>query len=128
MKALAKRLVLALPVLLLLGVSLPAAATLRTIEEAYELTRSQVQLPGSSTGGLTVRRCPACSPVVLRVTEATRWFSAPREQPPAGQATVLAAFAAAGNKPGVFVYVYYEPQTLRVNRIVLDVPGGAAPQ
>jgi len=126
MTALAKRLVVALLGILLLGVALPASATLRTIEEAYELTRSQVQLPGASVGGLTVRLCPTCSPIVLRVTEATEWFSAPREQPPAGQAAVLAAFAAAGNNAGLFVYVYYEPQTLRVKRIVLDVPGGAA--
>jgi hypothetical protein len=111
-------------VLLLLGVSLPAAATLRTIEQAYELTRSQVHLPGASFGGLTIRRCATCSPVVLRVTGATAWFSDPRERQPAGQAAVLAAFAAAGTKPGVLVYVYYEPRSLRVNRIVLDVPGG----
>jgi hypothetical protein len=116
-----------LPVLLLLGASLPASATLRTIEQAYELTRSQVQLPGASHGGLTVRLCATCSPIVLKVTEATTWFSAPREQQPAGQAAVLAAFAAAGNNPGLLVYVYYEPQTLRVKRIVLNVPGGAAP-
>jgi hypothetical protein len=125
MKVPAKLLVLAIPMILLLGVSPPASATLRTIEEAYELKRNQVQLPGASVGGLTVRLCTTCSPIVLRVTEATQWFSAPREQPPAGQAAVLAAFAAAANNPGLFVYVYYEPQTLRVKRIVLDVPGGA---
>ena len=32
---------------LLLGIAVPAAATLRTIEQAYELTRNQVQLPAS---------------------------------------------------------------------------------
>jgi hypothetical protein len=41
---------------------------------------------------------------------------------------LLAAFAAAGNNPGLLVYVYYEPQSLRVKRIVLDAPGRAAPQ
>ena len=35
---------------LLLGAALPAGATLRTIEQAYELTRSQVQLPGKPEG------------------------------------------------------------------------------
>ncbi|TFG81990.1 MAG: hypothetical protein E4H19_13775 [Chromatiales bacterium] len=128
MNSTAKHLARSILVLVLLGVSLPAPATLRTIEQAYELTRNQVQLPGASLGGLTVRLCPTCSPIVLRVTEATEWFSAPREQPPAGQAAVLAAFAAAGNTPGLLVYVYYEPQTLRVKRIVLDVPGGETPQ
>jgi hypothetical protein len=127
MNVIAKCLARSLLLLLSLGISLPAFATLRTIEEAYELTPGQVQLPASSTGGLTVRPCPTCSPVVLRVTGATEWFSSPREQPPAGQAAVLDALAAAGNRAGVWIYVYYEPQTLRVNRIVLDVPGGGAP-
>ncbi len=122
------RLVRFLPMLLLLCVSLPASATLRTIEQAYELSRSQVQLPGASIGGLTVRLCPTCRPIVLRVTPATAWFSAPGELKPAGQAAVLAAFAAAGNKAGLMVYVYYEPQTLRVKRIVLDLPGVVTPQ
>jgi len=124
MNPFAKCLARSLLLLLSLGISLPALATLRTIEQAYELTPGQVQLPAASTGGLTVRLCATCSPVVLRVTEATEWFSAPREQPPAGQAAVLAALAAAGNSAGTRIYVYYEPQTLRVNRIVLDVPGG----
>jgi len=127
MNPFAKFLTRSLLVLLLLGAGLPAVATLRTIEEAYELRPSQVQLPASSTGGLTVRLCATCSPVVLRVTEATMWFSAPREQPPAGQGAVLDALAAAGSRAGVWIYVYYEPQTLRVNRIVLDVPGGVTP-
>lgn len=115
-----------LPVLLLLSVSLPAAATLQTIEQAYELTRDQVRLPEASLGGLTVRLCATCSPVVLRVTGATTWFGAPGEQPPAGQAAVLAAFAAAAGNPRLLVYVYYEPRTLKVKRIVLDTPGEGA--
>ena len=128
MKALMKCLCPALPALLLLGVSLPAAAALRTIEQAYELTPSQVQLPGAASGGLTIRKCPTCSPIVLRVTEATAWFSAPREQPPAGQAAVLAALEAAGGRARVLIFVYYEPQTLRVKRIVLEVPAGGIAQ
>lgn len=107
---------------LLLGTALPAGATLRTIEQAYELTRSQVQLPGRAEGALTVRTCADCRPVVLRVTAATAWFDRPGTQQAAGQSVVLAAFRAAAAKPGTLVYVYYEPQTRRVKRIVLDVP------
>lgn len=105
---------------LFLGVTLPAGATLRTIEQAYELTRTQVQLPGSPEGGLTVRPCPTCPPVVLRVTVATTWFDRPGSRQPAGQKAVLAAYRAAAARPGTLVYVYYEPQTRRVKRIVLD--------
>lgn len=106
----------------LLGTARPAAATLRTIEQAYELTRDQVQLPRRPEGGLTVLPCPSCKPVALRVTTATAWFIAPNTTNAAGQQAVLAAFKASGSNPGTLVYVYYEPQTRRVKRIVLDLP------
>ncbi|MEQ1801314.1 MAG: hypothetical protein ABL989_05290 [Gammaproteobacteria bacterium] len=106
----------------LLGTTLAANATLRTIEQAYELTRAQVQLPGKADGNLTVRPCPDCRPVLLRVTPATAWFSRPGTRQPAGQAAVLAAFRASAANPGTLVYVYYEPQSRRVKRIVLDAP------
>jgi hypothetical protein len=111
-----------LAALLLLGAALPAAATLRAIEQAYELTRNQVQLPGKPEGALTVRPCPECRPVALRATSATTWFSRPGTRDPAGHAAVLAAFRASAAIPGTLVYVYYEPQTRRVKRVVLDVP------
>lgn len=118
----------ALSALLLLAVSLPAAATLRTIEQAYELTRSQVQLPATPEGGLTARPCPTCRPVILQVTTATAWFNGPGTRQPAGQDAVLAAFRAAATNPKTLVYVYYEPQTRRVKRIVLDAPAPVAPR
>ena len=112
---------------LILAWALPAAATLQTIEQAYELSRNEVQLPGKPEGNLTLRPCPTCKPVVLRVTTATAWCLAPRTNKAAGQPAVLAAYKAATN-PGTLVYVYYEPQTRRVNRIVLDVPAPVAPR
>lgn len=118
----ASRATVALAGLLLLGMALPASATLRTIEQAYELTRSQVQLPGKPEGSLTVRPCPECRPVVLRATAATTWFSRPGTPAPAGHAAVLAAFRASAANPGTLVYIYYEPQSRRVKRVVLDVP------
>lgn len=114
--------------LLLFNVSLPAAATLRTIEQAHELTRSQVQLPDKPEGSLTVRPCPTCKPVILRVTTATAWFIAPGAVKAAGQPAVLAAFKASAINPQTLVYVYYEPQTRRVKRIVLDVPTPVVPR
>jgi hypothetical protein len=108
--------------LVLLGFSPQASATLRVIERAYELTRSQVQLPTTPEGGLTVRPCPTCRPVSLRVSAATTWFSRPGTRQPAGQAAVLEAFRAAATNPKTLVYIYYEPQTRRVKRVVLDVP------
>lgn len=109
-------------VLLVAAFSAPAHATMRTIEQAYELTRSQVRLPKAVIGGLTIRLCPECSPVVLRVTAATGWFSAPDGREADGQAAVQKAWEAAGRESRLLVYVYYEPGTKHVNRIVLDVP------
>jgi hypothetical protein len=119
---LARHLGAALATVLLITVSLPAAATLRTIEQAYELTRNQVQLPDQPEGGLTVRPCPTCKPVILRVTTATAWFIGPGTVKAAGQPAFLSAFKASATNPRTLIYVYYEPQTQRVKRIVLDVP------
>ncbi|MDH5254843.1 MAG: hypothetical protein OEW72_02905 [Gammaproteobacteria bacterium] len=107
---------------LLLGLTLPAGATLRTIEQAYELAHSQIQLPGKPAGTLTVRPCATCRPVILQVTAATAWFDRPGTRQPAGHSAVLAAFRASAANPATLVYVYYEPQTRRVKRVVLDVP------
>ncbi len=117
-----------LAALLLLTWALPAGASLGTIEQAYELSRSDVQLPGRPEGNLTVRPCPSCKPVQLRVTTATGWFIAPQTRKAAGQPALLAAYKAAAANPATLVYVYYEPQTRRVKRIVLDVPAPAARQ
>lgn len=107
---------------LLLAAALPAGATLRTIEQAYELTRNQVQLPDGTTGSLVVRPCANCRPVVLQVTEATTWHSGSGRQPPVGQAAVLAAFRAMAMDPGTLIHVYYEPRSRKVTRVVLDAP------
>jgi hypothetical protein len=108
--------------LLVLCFTQQAGASLGVIEQAYELTRSQVQLPTAAEGGLTVRPCPTCRPLSLRVTAATGWFIGPGTRQPAGQAAVLEAFRAAATNPKTLVYVYYEPQTRRVKRVVLDAP------
>jgi hypothetical protein len=62
------------------------------------------------------------------VTTATGWFIAPQTRKAAGQPALLAAYKAAAANPATLVYVYYEPQTRRVKRIVLDVPAPAARQ
>lgn len=113
---------LALATLLVLSSLQEASASLGVIEQAYELNRSQVQLPTTPEGGLAVRPCPGCRPVILRVNTATSWFASPGTRQPAGQAAVLAAFRVAATNPNTLVYVYYEPRTLRVKRVVLDAP------
>ncbi len=60
-------------VLVLLGLSLAAAADFRTITEAYEVDLSNLRLPGSENGTLTFKRCSDCEVQTLRVTSKTRY-------------------------------------------------------
>lgn len=103
-------------------------AAMRQIEQAFELTPAQVQLPSRPDAQLTIRPCADCRIVALRVTAATQWYAGLGENQPAGQAAVLEIFRKAGTDPQTLVHVYYEPQTLRVKRIVLDLRRGATPR
>lgn len=115
--------------LVLLGTWLSAGqAAIRQIEQAFELTPAQVELPGRPDAQLTIRACASCRVVALHVTAATQWYSGMREQLPAGQAAVLEIYRTASSDPQTLVHVYYDPHTLRVKRIVLDLPRGAGTQ
>ena len=61
-------------VLVLLGLSLAAAADFRTITEAYEVDISNLRLPGSENGTLTFKQCADCEAQTLRVTVKTRYL------------------------------------------------------
>ena len=61
-------------VLVLLGLSLAAAADFRTITEAYEVDLSDLRLPGSENGTLTFKQCSDCEAQILRVTGKTRYL------------------------------------------------------
>lgn len=107
---------------LLLSLASPARAVLKDIEQAYELAPAAVRVPTVSEGNLTLFPCAKCPPVSLRVTPATAWFTAV----PPGRATSQDEFLkimrkAAANRQ-TLIYVYYEPRTRRVTRLVLDAP------
>jgi len=59
--------------LVLLGLSLSAAADFTTITAAYEVAVRDLRLPGSSTGTLTFRECADCEAQTLRVNGKTRY-------------------------------------------------------
>lgn len=112
-------------VLLLLSTWFSAGhATIRQIEQAFELSPAQIQLPARPDAQLTVRPCADCRVVALRVTAATQWYSSLSERQPAGQPAVLEIYHTASSNPQTLVHVFYEPQTLRVTRVVLDIPRG----
>ena len=96
-----------------------AHGALRAVEEAYELALSAVGLPASQDGYLTLRPCERCRPEVLRVTSETIYATAP-----ANPAVDLEQFRKAAGKVTLrsraLVYVYYDPRSRRVRRLVLD--------
>jgi hypothetical protein len=99
----------------------PAPAALVAKEQALELPLAKVRLPVADTGALVVRRCARCQPEVLRLTPATLWFVrlgtaavTPRE--------ARKAAAGAAGRSAALVYVFYEPGSRAVRRLVLD-PG-----
>ncbi len=60
-------------ILVLLGVSLSAAADFTTITAAYEVAVSNLRLPGSENGTLTFKQCSDCEAQTLRVSGKTRY-------------------------------------------------------
>ncbi len=58
-------------ILVLLGLSLSAAADLTTITAAYEVAVTDLRLPVSENGTLTFKQCPDCEAQTLRVTGKT---------------------------------------------------------
>jgi hypothetical protein len=98
-----------------------AQATLKSVEEAYELALQQVSLPGTDTGALIVRTCPGCKPVILRVGVNTRYILRPATTP-VTRSDFAAGVAHVASRSTARIFVYYEPQTGNVRRVVLQ-PG-----
>ena len=60
-------------VLVLLGLSLSAAADSRTITEVYEVDLTNLRLPGAEGGTLTMQECDECETQTLRVSRGARY-------------------------------------------------------
>ncbi len=68
-----KRLQILVAAALFLAGAQAAVAQSRVLEMGFEATASDVRLPTSNTGELTVQGCPTCKPIRLRATAATRY-------------------------------------------------------
>ncbi len=97
----------------------PAQASLKTIEQAFEVQLSQLVRPGPTGGPVIVRRCTTCKPESVTITAETRWFVRPGRTPIALK-DWLTASRTRVQPAKAMVYVYYSPATRRVTRIVLD--------
>ena len=96
-----------------------AHAALRAVEEAHELALRAVTLPVTEVGQLILRRCDQCRPETLSTTVATRYYVRPAKTA-TSLAEIRRAAAAAASRPSALVYVYYDPRTRTVRRLVLD--------
>ncbi len=60
-------------VLIILGLSLTAAADFRTITEVHEVNLIFLRLPGTPSGTLSFAECADCDSQTIRVSPATRY-------------------------------------------------------
>jgi hypothetical protein len=94
-----------------------AHAALDKVEDTYELSLSQVQLPTFSTGNVVVRACPDCEPVLRPVSERTEY----RLGSAGPQVTLRELRDAAKAARNGLVYVAFSTETGAVNRIILSL-------
>jgi hypothetical protein len=100
-----------------------AEASLKAIEQAYELHLNQVVLPAILGGNVIVRPCAKCKPVTLSTSADSR-FAIRNGQSNLALAEFIRAVNTASRGSNPMLYVYYAPEQRRVTRIVL----GASPE
>jgi hypothetical protein len=103
----------------LLFASAGTKGALKAIEQAYELSLSQVSLPSSVPAGLLIRPCAGCKPETLRITGDTRFFIGPATAP-VSLADVRKAASNATDRRHSLVFVYYDPKSRNVRRLILS--------
>jgi hypothetical protein len=100
-----------------------AARILEQPERSYELSLTQVTLPSAANGGLTVKPCPSCSYSTHVLTATTEYLVNNRSLPFqefSGVTENLRANTDLARR--VFVGVYVDVETGRVNRVTLRHP------
>lgn len=117
--------------LALLGLLVAAAtsrAALEAVEEGLEVLPGRLQLPASETSPLTVSACADCAPLQLLATPDTRYHPDGFGSSPVSLAEMAAALRDADRRRAL-LYVFYEPGTRQLTRLVLDGAGrsGEAP-
>ena len=111
-------------ILILLSSSMSSAWAYRVIEQtedAHELVLGEVALPLGVTGSVIFKLCEDCTTTSLRVTSATSYFVN-------GAALELKVFLESaeairqtnGGNQNTAVYVFFDLESQRVNRLALD--------
>jgi len=99
------------------------ASATRTIEQpegAYESSLRDVIMPGGSAGYVIFKPCSACDSISLNVTADTAYFVRSTALPLPDFLQAAESFRDQGETGvGTAVYVFYDVETKRVNRLVL---------
>lgn len=98
-----------------------AYRVLEQVEAAHELVLGEVSLPRSAAGTVIFKPCPDCNTTALRVSGETQYFVN-------GSPLELADFLARaedirkldGGNRNTAVYLFYDVDSQRVNRLMLD--------
>jgi len=100
------------------GIGIASAAWLNP-ERGLEIDPQMIELPPYSTGSISVSACGECERLSLELTRETRFYLAPRT-PPVSLDSLRRVFHASVHDAQMIVYVFYDPDTMTVNRLVLD--------
>ncbi len=104
--------------LVLLGLSLSAAADFTTIMEVYEVELSDLRLPGTEGGTLSIKECDDCAAQILRVSAIARYVLNDRD-------VTLAEFKKAisriKNREDVVIDVFHHLESNTVTAVMVSL-------
>jgi hypothetical protein len=101
-----------------------AARIVSQPEGSYEVQLAEVLLPGSTAGSVIFKPCPDCDSTSMSLTAATTYTVNRSPVAFTEFAEAGAAFRAVNGGRSTAVYVFYDVETGRVNRLALDHFGG----
>jgi hypothetical protein len=106
---------------LLLGTVQTAAAyrVIEAVENAYELSLTNIEMPLSAEGSVNFRTCAGCRTNVRRVTAETRYFLNKRELSYSEFVTAVKDIRARNGADSTLVALFYNLQSELVTRITL---------
>ena len=105
-------------VLVLLGLSLAAAADFRTITEVREVDLIDLRLPGTEGGTLAINECDDCEVLTLRVSAGTRYVLNDRD---VTLAQFKKAISRVTNREDVIVDVFHHLESDSVTAVMVKL-------
>lgn len=110
-----------IPLMVAIGALGTAQAALVPLEESLEMGLDQVTLPAHSAGRVVIRECGDCSPQLMPVNGSTSYYLGAERRVTLRE--LQDAADGVRKKQLAGVYVFFEPETGVVTRIVLSLAG-----